>query len=167
MGDTLAEDNRVREWPKEGVSGIPFWVYTDPEVYRRQHKGIFGGKSWNYMGLVAEVLDPGAIIVRNTRRFPFTSHPPARIRISSASSPKGSIQDSAHRRTSRPNLRSAAPGARRACPDILRTALKNPCSIPTAAKTNQRRSHQFLPTGFDRRPGPKSPNPVAFMKYPG
>ena len=124
MGDTLAKDNRVREWPKEGVSDIPFWVYTDPEVYRRQHKGIFGGKSWNDVGLAAKVPDPGAIIVRNTRRFPFTSQPPARIRISSASSPKGSIQDSAHRRTSRPALRSAVPGARRACPENRFAAIK-------------------------------------------
>ena len=32
------------QWPKEGVSRIPYWVYTDPEIYAREQERIFCGQ---------------------------------------------------------------------------------------------------------------------------
>jgi hypothetical protein len=29
-------------WPREGISHIPFWVYTDPEIYASEHEHILG-----------------------------------------------------------------------------------------------------------------------------
>jgi salicylate 5-hydroxylase large subunit len=48
----------MRAWPAEGVTRVPFWVYTDPELYVREQERIFGGPSWCYVGLAAEL--PGA-----------------------------------------------------------------------------------------------------------
>jgi salicylate 5-hydroxylase large subunit len=44
-----------RKWPKEGVSRIPYWVYSDPAVYAREMEVIFGGASYNYIGLECEI----------------------------------------------------------------------------------------------------------------
>jgi salicylate 5-hydroxylase large subunit len=47
------------QWPKEGVSRIPYWVYTDPEVYAREQERIFCGRSWAYVALEAEIPTAG------------------------------------------------------------------------------------------------------------
>jgi salicylate 5-hydroxylase large subunit len=49
----------VRRWPEAGASRVPYWVYTDPEIYAREQERIFGGPSWCYVGLEAEVSEPG------------------------------------------------------------------------------------------------------------
>ncbi|WP_397586160.1 aromatic ring-hydroxylating dioxygenase subunit alpha [Sphingorhabdus sp.] len=46
-------------WPEEGSSRIPSKVYTDPDVYRRELDRIFYGPHWCYVGLEAEVPEPG------------------------------------------------------------------------------------------------------------
>ena len=46
-------------WPEEGVSRAPYWIYTDPDIYAREQENIFRGKSWHYVGLEAEVPQPG------------------------------------------------------------------------------------------------------------
>jgi salicylate 5-hydroxylase large subunit len=47
------------DWPKEGVARIPYWIYTDPELYAREQERIFCGPSWNYVALEAEIPNPG------------------------------------------------------------------------------------------------------------
>ena len=46
-------------WPAEGVSRVPFWVYSDPAIYEREQARIFAGPTWSYVGLAAEVPAPG------------------------------------------------------------------------------------------------------------
>jgi anthranilate 1,2-dioxygenase large subunit/salicylate 5-hydroxylase large subunit len=46
-------------WPVEGSRRAPGWIYTDPEIYAREQERIFGGRSWNYVGLTAEVPHRG------------------------------------------------------------------------------------------------------------
>ena len=46
-------------WPVEESRRIPGWVYTDPAIYAREQERIFGGSSWNYVGLTSEVPRPG------------------------------------------------------------------------------------------------------------
>ena len=48
-----------RKWPEQGVSRIPYWVYTDPAVYAREMEVIFAGASYNYIGLECEIPNPG------------------------------------------------------------------------------------------------------------
>ena len=46
-------------WPKEGIARIPYWVYSDPEIYAREQERIFCGASWSYVALEAELPRPG------------------------------------------------------------------------------------------------------------
>ena len=48
-----------RVWPREGVSRVPYWVYLDPAVYTLEQERIFRGSTWNYVGLEAEMPNPG------------------------------------------------------------------------------------------------------------
>jgi salicylate 5-hydroxylase large subunit len=57
----IAEMKRLDSytWPAEGNCRVPFWVYTDPEVYKLEQERIFRGSTWNYVGLEAEIPKPG------------------------------------------------------------------------------------------------------------
>jgi salicylate 5-hydroxylase large subunit len=46
-------------WPHEGATRLPYWVYSDPSLYRREQELIFQGRTWNYVALEAEVPAPG------------------------------------------------------------------------------------------------------------
>jgi len=46
-------------WPKQGVSRIPYWIYSDPELYAREQERIFCGPSWSYVALEAELPRSG------------------------------------------------------------------------------------------------------------
>lgn len=48
-----------RSWPSEGYTRAPYWAYRDPDIYAREQARIFRGKSWHYLGLEAEVPEPG------------------------------------------------------------------------------------------------------------
>ena len=60
MSNAAKTDNLIdRKWPEGGVSRIPYWVYSDPAVYAREMDVIFGGASYNYVGLECEIPNPG------------------------------------------------------------------------------------------------------------
>ena len=46
-------------WPSNGISEVPFRVYTDPEQYRIEQERIFKGPTWNYLCLAGEIPEPG------------------------------------------------------------------------------------------------------------
>jgi salicylate 5-hydroxylase large subunit len=46
-------------WPEEGLTRIPYPVYEDPQIYAIEQQRIFQGRTWNYVGLCAEVSKPG------------------------------------------------------------------------------------------------------------
>ena len=48
-----------RAWPAEGVTRVPYWIYQDADIYRREQERIFGGATWNFLGLDAELPQPG------------------------------------------------------------------------------------------------------------
>lgn len=48
-----------RHWPEAGATRVPFWAYSDPNVYRREMERIFCGDSWAYAGLSIEIPQPG------------------------------------------------------------------------------------------------------------
>ena len=48
-----------RVWPVEGDSRVPYWVYTDEAIYRRELERIFEGPTWSYLGLECEIPNPG------------------------------------------------------------------------------------------------------------
>jgi salicylate 5-hydroxylase large subunit len=46
-------------WENEGSSRIPFWAYTDDAVYKKELDRLFYKGHWSYIGLEAEVPNPG------------------------------------------------------------------------------------------------------------
>ena len=48
-----------RQWPTAGFTRAPYWAYSDPAVYAQEQLQIFRGKTWNYLGLEAEVPQAG------------------------------------------------------------------------------------------------------------
>ncbi|HEY7240597.1 MAG TPA: aromatic ring-hydroxylating dioxygenase subunit alpha [Burkholderiales bacterium] len=48
-----------RAWPAEGDSRVPYFIYTDAEVYRRELERIFEGPTWSYVALECELPRPG------------------------------------------------------------------------------------------------------------
>src|SRR4029453_3782545 len=49
----------MRSWPAEGVTRVPFWGEEPPDFYARGQERIFAGPSWCYVGLTAEIPNPG------------------------------------------------------------------------------------------------------------
>jgi phenylpropionate dioxygenase-like ring-hydroxylating dioxygenase large terminal subunit len=58
MMETASEPT-TREWPAEGVSRVPFWAFTDPELYRREQEELFRGRVWNFLALDIEIPNHG------------------------------------------------------------------------------------------------------------
>ena len=52
----------MRAWPAEGVTRIPYWVYSDPELYAREQQRVFGGPFWSYVALECEIASPGDFV---------------------------------------------------------------------------------------------------------
>ena len=49
----------LSRWNEPGSSRIPFWVYTDEQLHKRELDSIFYGKHWCYVGLEVEVPNTG------------------------------------------------------------------------------------------------------------
>lgn len=60
MGKSLGAEMSDRIWPKEGWTRVPFWVYTDPDIYQRELDLFFYGPSWNYVALDCEIPQIGS-----------------------------------------------------------------------------------------------------------
>src|SRR5262249_17882288 len=48
----------TRRWPPEGLTRVPYWLYTDSDVYRREQERIFQGPTWNFLCFEAELPGP-------------------------------------------------------------------------------------------------------------
>ncbi len=57
--DQGSDNAGARRWPDGGASRIPNWVYTDPEIFAREQRRIFAGRSWLYVCLESEIPKPG------------------------------------------------------------------------------------------------------------
>jgi anthranilate 1,2-dioxygenase large subunit len=47
-------------WPGEGVNRIPAWIYSDEALFEREMEKFFAGDTWNFVGLEAEIPEPGS-----------------------------------------------------------------------------------------------------------
>jgi salicylate 5-hydroxylase large subunit len=50
----------AKRWPGTGVTEIPYWVYTDHDVYESELDRIWYGDHWLYAGLEAEIPEVGS-----------------------------------------------------------------------------------------------------------
>jgi anthranilate 1,2-dioxygenase large subunit len=59
MSELGAEAIRGVRWPSNGLTEIPFRVYTDPDQYALEQERIFKGPTWSFLCLAAEIAKPG------------------------------------------------------------------------------------------------------------
>ncbi|MBV0913828.1 aromatic ring-hydroxylating dioxygenase subunit alpha [Anianabacter salinae] len=58
MKDVATGQNPLDGW-EGGVNRVPYWVFSDEDVFRAEQQKLFRGKSWNYLCLEAEIPNPG------------------------------------------------------------------------------------------------------------
>jgi salicylate 5-hydroxylase large subunit len=49
----------LSRWREPGSSRVPFWAYTDAQLYQRELDKLFYGDHWSYVGLDIEIPDTG------------------------------------------------------------------------------------------------------------
>ena len=59
MGDMKETFPAKPEWRGEGSSRVPFWAYTDEQLYKRELERFFYRGHWCYLGLEAEIPNAG------------------------------------------------------------------------------------------------------------
>src|SRR5262245_55752613 len=47
-----------RSWPSEGLTRIPYWIYSDRDLYAEEQARIFRGDAWTFLCLEAELPGP-------------------------------------------------------------------------------------------------------------
>ncbi len=51
-------------WPQQGEARVPYRVFCDPEIYRRELARIFLGPTWQFLALEQELPGPGDYLTR-------------------------------------------------------------------------------------------------------
>ncbi len=51
--------HNLSRWSQPGSSRVPFWAYTDEQLYQRELEKIFYGPHWCYVGLAVEIPNLG------------------------------------------------------------------------------------------------------------
>jgi anthranilate 1,2-dioxygenase large subunit len=51
-------------WPQQGEARVPYRVFCDPEIYRRELARIFRGPTWQFLALERELPEPGDYLTR-------------------------------------------------------------------------------------------------------
>ncbi len=59
MSAHTAELSTPLTWPATGVTRIPYRLYHDPEIYALEQQRIFRGPVWHFLGLEADIAQPG------------------------------------------------------------------------------------------------------------
>ena len=57
-------------WPAEGYTRVPLNVFTDPELYAWEQDLIFRGPAWSFLGLEAEIPEPGDYVTNQVGDTP-------------------------------------------------------------------------------------------------
>ena len=58
----LSNIDRLSEpfaWPEEGVTRVPFRLFSDAEIYALEQERIFRGAVWCFLGLDIDIPNPG------------------------------------------------------------------------------------------------------------
>src|SRR6185312_12796765 len=62
MSGLNIDSTQAVAWPSNGLSEVPFRVYTDPAQYALEQDRIFQGPTWSYLCLTAELPNAGDYI---------------------------------------------------------------------------------------------------------
>jgi len=55
----MTVDTAARQWPAEGLTRVPYWVYSNRALYDEEQARIFRGATWSFLCLEAELPQPG------------------------------------------------------------------------------------------------------------
>jgi salicylate 5-hydroxylase large subunit len=56
-------DRAALVWPADGFTRVPYRIYTDQTIFDQEMERIFHGANWAYVGLEAEIPNPGDYLV--------------------------------------------------------------------------------------------------------
>jgi anthranilate 1,2-dioxygenase large subunit/terephthalate 1,2-dioxygenase oxygenase component alpha subunit len=59
MMDNMTVHAASRHWPAEGLTRVPYWVYSDRDLCEEEQARIFEGPCWSFLCLEAELPRPG------------------------------------------------------------------------------------------------------------
>jgi anthranilate 1,2-dioxygenase large subunit/terephthalate 1,2-dioxygenase oxygenase component alpha subunit len=59
-----------RSWPAEGLTRIPYWIYSDRDLYDEEQAKIFRGDTWTFLCLEAELPRPNTFRTANLGDMP-------------------------------------------------------------------------------------------------
>ena len=62
MSQSVLTDEHAVSWPSNGISEVPFRVYTDEGQYHREQERLFQGPTWHYLCLEVELGKPGDFV---------------------------------------------------------------------------------------------------------
>src|SRR5437016_1663494 len=57
-------------WPPEGVRRVPYAVYSDEAIFRQEQESIFRGPIWHFLGLEAQIPEPGCFVTAQVGETP-------------------------------------------------------------------------------------------------
>ncbi len=57
--DDVAGARDAAIWPQQGLTRIPFALYSDAAIYARERERLFMGSTWSYLALDGEIPKPG------------------------------------------------------------------------------------------------------------
>jgi phenylpropionate dioxygenase-like ring-hydroxylating dioxygenase large terminal subunit len=60
----------ARQWPAEGLIRVPYWIYSDHDIYAAEQERIFRGPTWNFLCLEAELPRPNTYRRSNLGAMP-------------------------------------------------------------------------------------------------
>ncbi len=49
-----------RQWPAAGLTRVPYWLYSDRDLYAEEQERIFRGDTWTFLCLEAELPRPNS-----------------------------------------------------------------------------------------------------------
>jgi salicylate 5-hydroxylase large subunit len=59
MNAPTLSNTELSRWSQPGSSRVPFWAYTDAQLYQCELEKIFYGAHWSYVGLAVEIPNVG------------------------------------------------------------------------------------------------------------
>ncbi len=59
-----------RSWPAEGLTRIPYWIYSDRDLYDEEQAKLFRGDTWTFLCLEAELPRPNTFRTANLGDMP-------------------------------------------------------------------------------------------------
>ena len=66
----LRNGNGQASWPTADLTRVPYSVYLDDDVFAAEMEKIFHGPTWNYLGLEAEIPEPGDFVTTSLGTTP-------------------------------------------------------------------------------------------------